>query len=281
MTTIIDGKTLSNKIIEQLRIETAHMGKKPGIAVIIVGDNHGSQLYVKKKHEIAQSLGFNSIKIELPADTTQEILESKIDELNNDSNINAILVQLPLPKHLNSQAVIEKIKPEKDVDGLHPLNLGKLASGYTPFALPCTPKGVMRLLEEYKIEVEGKNVVVIGRSNLVGRPISYLMLNKNATVTMCHSKTQYIRDMTKTADILVSAVGNPRFIKENYVKQGAVVIDVGIVRDENNKLCGDVDFENVKEKTSFITPVPKGVGPMTIAMLMTNTLELFKMQNKK
>ena len=281
MTTIIDGKTISEKIIEELKRETEKLSTKPGIAVVIVGENPGSQLYVKRKHETAQNLGYHSVKIELPADTSQAVLEAKIDELNNDNKINAILVQLPLPKHINSQSIIERIKPEKDVDGFHPNNVGKLASGFNPYAIACTPKGVMRLFKEYKIDVEGKNVVIIGRSNIVGKPLSYLLLNNNATVTVCHSKTQYVRDITKTADILISAVGNPRFIKENYVKQGAVVIDVGINRDENNKLCGDVDFENVKNKTSFITPVPKGVGPMTIAMLMTNTLELFKMQNKK
>lgn len=279
MAIIIKGKDLSTKIVEKIRHEVLKLDKKPTLVVIIVGNNPASQVYVSKKKHTAELAGFNSRVIELEESISQEDLEKQIEILNQDKNVNGILVQLPLPKHINTYDIIEKILPEKDVDGFHPENIGRLAIGLKPYAISCTPYGIIKLLEEYKIEIEGKHAVIIGRSNIVGKPLSYLLLNKNATVTVCHSKTENLAELSSQADILIAAVGIPKFVKANWIKEGAVVIDVGINRTEEGKLVGDVYFEEVEKKAGYITPVPGGVGPMTIAMLLSNTLELFKLQN--
>ena len=255
--------------------------KKPTIAVIIVGEDPASKIYVNIKHKKAKELGINSIVIEFDENISQEELESKINELNNDDSINAILVQMPLPKHLNTYRIIEKIRPIKDVDGFHPENAGKINIGIEAYAAPCTPLGVMTLLDEYKINPEGKHAVIIGRSNIVSKPLASMLLSKNATVTICHSKTQNLKEIASTADILVVATGRAKMITKDYVKQDAVVIDVGISRDKDGKIHGDVDFDDVAGKTSYITPVPGGVGAMTIAMLMQNTLRLYKLQREQ
>lgn len=273
MTTILDGKKLRDKIFEDLKEKIDKMKKKPTLAVILVGENPASQIYVRNKKKTAEKLGINSLSIEYPADISEKELVAKIEELNNDKNVTAILVQLPLPKHINKNKVIDAILPQKDVDGLTPYNLGKLFSGEKPYVYPCTPKGILLLLDEYNIELDGKNIVVIGRSNLVGKPVAQMLLNRNATVTMCHSHTKNLSEITKTADIVVSAVGK-NVIGEKMLKSNCVVIDVGIFRDENGKISGDVDFENVSKVTAYISPVPGGVGPMTIASLMLNTVEL-------
>ena len=273
MTTILDGKKLRDKIFEDLKEKIDKMKKKPTLAVILVGENPASQIYVRNKKKTAEKLGINSFSIEYPADISEKELVAKIEELNNDKNVTAILVQLPLPKHINKNKVIDAILPQKDVDGLTPYNLGKLFSGEKPYVYPCTPKGILLLLDEYNIELDGKNIVVIGRSNLVGKPVAQMLLNRNATVTMCHSHTKNLSEITKTADIVVSAVGK-NVIGEKMLKSNCVVIDVGIFRDENGKISGDVDFENVSKVTAYISPVPGGVGPMTIASLMLNTVEL-------
>ena len=271
MAVIIDGKAVSKKILEQVKKETEGFGKKPCLAVIIAGDDPASKIYVNNKRKTALGLGFESIVKELPENISESGLIEEIEKLNNDGKVNAILVQLPLPKHINSEKIIETIKPGKDVDCFHPSNVGKIAVNSEVFVYPCTPKGILSLLEEYGISVEGKNAVVIGRSNIVGRPLSMMLVNKNATVTLCHSKTADLKRKCLEADIIVAAIGKPKFVTADMVKEGAVVIDVGMDRDENGKLCGDVDFENVKDKCSYITPVPGGVGPMTITMLMYNT----------
>ena len=273
MTTILDGKKLRDKIFEDLKNKIDKMKKKPTLAVILVGENPASQIYVRNKKKTAEKLGINSLSIEYPADISEKELVAKIEELNNDKNVTAILVQLPLPKHINKNKVIDAILPQKDVDGLTPYNLGKLFSGEKPYVYPCTPKGILLLLDEYNIELDGKNIVVIGRSNLVGKPVAQMLLNRNATVTMCHSHTKNLSEIIKTADIVVSAVGK-NVIGEKMLKSNCVVIDVGIFRDENGKISGDVDFENVSKVTAYISPVPGGVGPMTIASLMLNTVEL-------
>ena len=253
-------------------------GITPGLAVVIVGDDPASRVYVNNKKKACEAVGFISEEYALPAETTQEELLSLVDTLNNKESINGILVQLPLPKHLDDKAVIEAISPLKDVDAFHAVNVGKIMLGEYDF-LPCTPAGVMEMLHSYEIPVEGRECVVIGRSNIVGKPMGMLLLHENGTVTICHSRTKNLAEVCKRADILVAAVGIPRFVKADMVKDGAVVIDVGMDRDENGKLCGDVDFENVKDKCSYITPVPGGVGPMTIATLMKNTLKACKLQN--
>ena len=273
MTTILDGKKLRDKIFEDLKNKIDKMKKKPTLAVILVGENPASQIYVRNKKKTAEKLGINSLSIEYPADISEKELVAKIEELNNDKNVTAILVQLPLPKHINKNKVIDAILPQKDVDGLTPYNLGKLFSGEKPYVYPCTPKGILLLLDEYNIELDGKNIVVIGRSNLVGKPVAQMLLNRNATVTMCHSHTKNLSEITKTADIVVSAVGK-NVIGEKMLKSNCVVVDVGIFRDENGKISGDVDFENVSKVAAYISPVPGGVGPMTIASLMLNTVEL-------
>lgn len=281
MAIIIDGKKVSAQVKEQVRIETEELvkkGIKPGLAVIIVGDDPASRVYVNNKKKACEKVGFLSKEFALPATTTQEELLSLVKELNEDKEINGILCQLPLPKGLDEKAVIEAISPLKDVDAFHASNVGKIMIGDYDF-LPCTPAGVMEMLHSYNISVEGKECVVIGRSNIVGKPMAMLLLHENGTVTITHSRTKNLKDVTKRADILVAAIGKPKFVTADMVKEGAVVIDVGMDRDENGKLCGDVDFENVKEKCSAITPVPGGVGPMTIAVLMKNTLKACKIQN--
>lgn len=279
MTIILDGKSLADKITQNLKNEVSKLDKKPKLAVILVGDNSASEIYVRNKEKRAVEIGFESLVLPLPKDISEENLLEHIYILNEDENINAILIQLPLPAHLNKQRIMEAIEPIKDVDGFTSYNFGRLALGYKPYSYPCTPKGIIRLLDEYNIEIEGKNALVIGRSIIVGKPVSLLLQSRNATVTTAHSKTKNLKELASKADIIVSAVGKPRFITADYVKENAIIVDVGINRTENG-LCGDVDFVNVKEKTSFITPVPKGVGPMTIAMLMENTLELYKIQQE-
>lgn len=281
MAIIIDGKKVSAQVKEQVRIETEEIvkkGIKTGLAVIIVGDDPASRVYVNNKKKACEKVGFLSKEFALPATTTQEELLSLVKELNEDKEINGILCQLPLPKGLDEKAVIEAISPLKDVDAFHASNVGKIMIGDYDF-LPCTPAGVMEMLHSYNIPVEGKECVVIGRSNIVGKPMAMLLLHENGTVTITHSRTKNLKEVTKRADILVAAIGKPKFVTADMVKEGAVVIDVGMDRDENGKLCGDVDFENVKEKCSAITPVPGGVGPMTIAVLMKNTLKACKIQN--
>ncbi|HCA05279.1 MAG TPA: bifunctional methylenetetrahydrofolate dehydrogenase/methenyltetrahydrofolate cyclohydrolase FolD [Ruminococcaceae bacterium] len=279
---IIDGKKVSAEVKEKVRLETLDLiekhGVTPGLAVVIVGDDPASRVYVNNKKKACDFVGFKSEEYALPASTTQEELLALVDTLNEKTDINGILVQLPLPKHLDDKAVIERISPQKDVDAFHAVNVGKIMLGEYDF-LPCTPAGVMEMLHYYDISVEGKECVVIGRSNIVGKPMGMLLLHKNGTVTICHSRTKNLKEVCLRADILVAAVGIPKFVKADMVKQGAVVIDVGMDRDENGKLCGDVDFENVKDKCSYITPVPGGVGPMTIATLMKNTIKACKLQN--
>lgn len=279
MTVIIDGKVCANEIIEQLKKVTASEIKKPKLAVIIVGNDPASEVYVRNKKNKAEYIGFESLVIALDSDISEENLLEHIYILNEDTNINAILVQLPLPKHINTFKIIEAIDPIKDVDGFTSLNFGKLVLGENPYALPCTPKGIIKLLDKYGIETEGKHAVVVGRSNIVGKPAAILLEQKNATVTLAHSRTKKLKEITSSADILISAVGSPNLITADYIKDNAVVIDVGINRTQNG-LCGDVKFNEVLQKASFITPVPGGVGPMTIAMLMQNTYELFKLQQK-
>lgn len=273
MTIILDGKKLRDKIFENLKQKLNNMSEKPTLAVILVGDDPASQIYVKNKKKTAENLGINSIVINYPSNISEKILLDKIQELNNDNKITAILVQLPLPKHIDKFKIIDAIAPEKDVDGLTPYNSGKLFSGEEPYVYPCTPKGILLLLDEYNIELEGKHVVVIGRSNLVGKPVAQMLLNRNATVTMCHSHTKNLSDITKTADIIVSAVGK-NIIGEKMLKSDCVVVDVGIFKDINGKICGDVDFASASKIAAYISPVPGGVGPMTIASLMLNTVEL-------
>lgn len=279
---IIDGKKVSSEVKEEVRQQTLKLkethGITPGLAVVIVGDDPASRVYVNNKKKACELVGFKSEEYALPAETTQQELLNLVETLNNKDDINGILVQLPLPKHLDDKAVIAAINPKKDVDAFHAVNVGKIMLGEYDF-LPCTPAGVMEMLHSYNIEVSGKNCVVIGRSNIVGKPMAMLLLHENGTVTICHSRTKNLAEVTKQADILVAAVGRPKFVTADMVKDGAVVIDVGMNRDENGKLCGDVDFENVKDKCSYITPVPGGVGPMTIATLMKNTLKAAKIQN--
>ena len=281
MTRIIDGKVISAAVKYRVKEGVAELNKKGvtvGLAVIIVGEDPASKVYVANKKKACEALGIISEEYALPENTTEEELLALIDELNNKKSINGILCQLPLPKHLNEKLIINSILPEKDVDAFHPHNVGRIMIGDYDF-VPCTPAGIMEMLAFEGIEAEGKTCVVIGRSNIVGKPMGMLLLHKNGTVTICHSRTQNLKEICKGADILVAAVGKPGFVTADMVKEGAVVIDVGIHRTENG-LCGDVDFESVKDKCSAITPVPGGVGPMTIAMLMQNTLTAAKKQNK-
>lgn len=280
MAKLIEGKVVAQKILENLSDEILFLNKKPSLAVIIVGDDPASKIYVNLKKKKAQELGITSQVIEMNASVTEQELLDKIDELNNDKEVNAILVQLPLPAHINTQKVIEKISPIKDVDCFHPYNMGKIAAGLKPYVYPCTPKGIIRLLEYYDIDIASKNAVVVGRSNIVGRPVGQMLLNSNATVTFCHSKTKDLAKITKTADILICAAGRLNLITRDMVKEGAVVIDVGMNRKKDGKLAGDVDFSGVEDIASFITPVPGGVGPMTICSLMQNTFDLYKIQNE-
>lgn len=281
MAKIMDGKAVSANVRQQVAAETAALKEKgvtPGLAVVIVGDDPASRVYVNNKKKACAEVGFHSEEYALPAQTTQEELLELVGTLNRKKDVNGILVQLPLPKHLDEKAVIEAIDPKKDVDAFHASNVGKIMIGDYHF-LPCTPAGVMELLKSENIEICSKNCVVIGRSNIVGKPMAMLLLHQNGTVTICHSRTKNLKEVCAQADILVAAVGIPKFVKADMVKDGAVVIDVGMDRDENGKLCGDVDFVQVEPKASYITPVPGGVGPMTIAMLMKNTLMAAKIQN--
>ena len=277
---IIDGKVISTSVKERVKQGVAELNNKGvtvGLAVIIVGEDPASKVYVANKKKACEALGIISEEYALPESTTEEELLELINILNNKKSINGILCQLPLPRHLDEKLIINSILPEKDVDAFHPHNVGRIMIGDYDF-VPCTPAGIMEMLEYEGIEVEGKHCVVIGRSNIVGKPMNMLLLHKNGTVTICHSKTKNLKEICKTADILVAAVGRAGFVTEDMVKEGAVVIDVGINRVDG-KLYGDVDYENVKDKTSAITPVPGGVGPMTIAMLMQNTLTAAKRQN--
>lgn len=280
---IIDGKQLAKKTREKLKYEVEDLKKEgiqPKLAVIMVGDNSASQIYVRNKSKACNDVGIEFEEYLLPGTTKQEELLDVIEKLNNNKEINGILLQSPIPDGLDINEAFRKISPEKDVDGFHPVNVGKLVLGQDTF-VSCTPYGVMKMFEEYNIDLEGKNAVVIGRSNIVGKPMSQCLLNKNATVTICHSRTRNLPEITKNADILVSAIGRPEFVTADIVKDGAVVIDVGINRTAEGKLKGDVDFENVSKKASYITPVPGGVGPMTIAMLMNNVVKASKNQAKK
>lgn len=277
---IIYGSELSQKIKEEIKKEVEQLtrqGKRqPLLSVILVGDDPASQSYVKGKEKACLSVGMKNLTLRLPASISQDQLIEVVKEQNEDPNVDGILVQLPLPEHLDEVAVIDAISPDKDVDGLHPVNAGKLLTGRDGF-IPCTPYGVMEMLHSIGLDdFSGKRAVVLGRSNLVGKPVSLLLQKKNATVTMVHSRTKDIPALCRKADILVAAIGKPKMITEDYIKEGAVVIDVGINRMEDGKLCGDVDFENVKDKTRAITPVPKGVGPMTVCMLLKNTLKAYK-----
>ncbi len=269
--TRLDGKALAAKIKVRVREEAAGLPRKPGLAVVLVGNDPASRVYVTSKRRDCEECGFYSEEYALLEETTQEELLELVETLNSREDIDGILVQLPLPGHLNEEAVIEAIDPRKDVDGFHPMNAGNLLIGRPGF-LSCTPAGVMDLLEEYGIDPAGKRAVVVGRSNIVGKPMALLLLRKNATVTLCHSKTPDLGDICRQADILVAAVGRRGLITADMVKEGAVVVDVAMNRDENGKLCGDVDFQAVAEKASYLTPVPGGVGPMTRAALMENTL---------
>lgn len=276
----MDGKMVSAKVRGSILEEVNGLkdkGVHPGLAVIIVGEDPASKVYVRNKERACEECGFYSEKYALPEETTQEELLGLIDELNHNPRIDGILCQLPVPKHINEQAIIDAISPEKDVDAFHPINVGKIMVGNFDF-LPCTPAGVMQLLEEYDIDPNGKNCVVIGRSNIVGKPMAMLLLHKNGTVTICHSRTKNLKEVCAQADILVAAVGKADFVTADMVKEGAVVIDVGMNR-KDGKLCGDVAFDEVNEKASYLTPVPGGVGPMTITMLMKNTLKAAKLHH--
>ena len=274
MAKILDGKMVSQRIKDQLKEETAKIKEQgiiPGLAVIIVGNNPASRSYVNSKKKACEQIGYYSREYALPEETTEEELKKLVEELNHDDQIHGILVQLPLPEHINEEMVINTILPEKDVDAFHPANVGKIMIGNFDF-LPCTPAGIMELIKESEIDLEGKHCVIIGRSNIVGKPMSMLLLHKNATVTICHSKTKNLKEVCKEADVLVVAVGRPEMVDASYIKEGAVVIDVGINRLDDGRLVGDVDFDSAKEVAGAITPVPGGVGPMTIATLMKNTL---------
>ena len=281
MAIILDGKLTSQKVRERIKAEVEALdegARRPGLAVVIVGDDPASHVYVRNKKKGCEEVGFLSREYALPESTTEEELIKLIDQLNDDGEIDGILVQLPLPRHLDEKRVIERIDSSKDVDAFSYHNVGRIMVGDYDF-LPCTPAGVMELLHEYNIEVAGKRAVVIGRSNIVGKPQALLLLQENATVTITHSRTVNLPEVTREADILVVAIGKAKFVTADMVKEGAVVVDVGMDRDENGKLCGDVDFESVKEKASYITPVPGGVGPMTITELLKNTLTSYKRRN--
>ena len=279
MAKIIDGKAISaairEEITEEVKTFESENGFKPGLSVIIVGENPASKVYVRNKRLACEQVGFNSEVIEMPEETTEDELLAVIDRLNGDKNVHGILVQLPLPKHINEEAVLLKINPAKDVDAFHPFNVGKIMTGNFDLA-PCTPAGVMELIRRSGIEIKGKECVIVGRSNIVGKPQAMLMLQADATVTICHSRTKELAAACRRADILVAAIGKPNFFTADMVKDGAVVIDVGINRGEDGKLCGDVNFAEVEPKASYITPVPGGVGPMTITMLLKNTLNAAK-----
>ena len=271
---LISGTEIGKVIREEIKERVTKLkenGCTPGLAVILVGENQASHTYVRNKEKSSIEVGMNSELIRLPDTVTEEELLAHIEQLNNDAAIHGILVQLPLPKHIDEDLIIMAIDPKKDVDGFHPINVGKMIIGQRAY-LSCTPYGIIKLLERTNTPIKGQHAVIVGRSNIVGKPMGQLLLQRDATVTYCHSQTKDLASFTKQADILIVAIGRTKFIKENHIKEGAVVIDVGMNRDENNKLCGDVDFDSVKEKASAITPVPGGVGPMTITMLLKNTL---------
>lgn len=275
MAYIIDGKKISQEIKDELKEKVTLLkaeGKKAALAVIQVGNDPASSVYVNNKKKACAYVGIESLSYELPEETTEQELLDLVERLNEDEAVHGILVQLPVPKHIDADKIIQTISPKKDVDGFHPQNVGNLVIGEKGF-VSCTPAGIIQLLKRSNIEIAGKNCVVIGRSNIVGKPMALLMLRENATVTIAHSKTQNLKELCKTADILIVAIGKPQFITSEYIKEGAVIIDVGIHRDENNKLCGDVKYDEVEPLASAITPVPGGVGPMTIAMLMNNCVE--------
>lgn len=275
---LLNGKELAQKLQQEMTQEVTVLkekGLQPGLAVILVGEDPASQVYVRNKERAANNIGMYSVVYRLPETTSEAALIAKIEELNQDDKIHGILVQLPLPKHINEDVVLDTIDPVKDVDGFHPMNLGNLFAG-KPTMIPCTPAGIMELIKLSGIDLAGKNAVIIGRSNIVGKPMAHLLLQANATVTICHSKTKDLPKVAKQADVLVVAIGRANFVTADFVKEGAVVIDVGINRDENNKLTGDVKFDEVAPLTSFITPVPGGVGPMTITMLMRQTIDAAK-----
>ncbi|WP_069636296.1 bifunctional methylenetetrahydrofolate dehydrogenase/methenyltetrahydrofolate cyclohydrolase FolD [Campylobacter pinnipediorum] len=281
---ILDGKISSANAKEQIKHETEvlkNIGVEPALAVILVGENKASQTYVASKEKACMQTGIKSIIHRLPESTTQSELLALINVLNLDDGVDGILVQLPLPKHIDTNTVLENIRCDKDVDGFHAINVGKLASGFKDGFVPCTPLGIMNMLNEHNIDPAGKNAVIIGRSNIVGKPMASLLLNANATITITHSKTKNLKEICKNADIIVAAIGKPNFVTKDMVKDGAIVIDVGINRLDDGSLCGDVDFKNVAEKTSYITPVPGGVGPMTIAMLLKNTIKSTQNRAKK
>lgn len=269
---IIDGKLIAQKIKDEIKKEIADKKLTPGLAVVLVGDNPASQVYARNKKKACEYVGIESYTFELPASTNENELLDLVNDLNLNERINGILVQLPLPDHINELKIIEAIIPEKDVDGFHPINVGNLLLGRAGL-VSCTPAGILELLKQSKIDIAGKHCVVVGRSNIVGKPAAQLMLNENATVTICHSQTKDLPDFTQQADILIAAVGKAKLITKDMIKIGAVVIDVGMNRNEAGKLCGDTDFDNIKDLCSYITPVPGGVGPMTIAMLMKNCLK--------
>lgn len=282
MAIIIDGKLVAQEVkakVSKKVKELQENGIAPGLAVIIIGNNPASRIYVNNKKKACAEVSIYSKEYALPDTTSQKELIELISKLNNDDSINGILVQLPLPNHINEKAVIEAIDPLKDVDAFHEINVGKIMIGEYDL-LPCTPAGIIELLNSQNIEIEGKHCVVVGRSNIVGKPMAMLLLHRNGTVTICHSKTKNLKKICKNADILIAAVGKAKFITSDMVKKGAVVIDVGMNKDENSKLCGDVDFDNVEKIASYITPVPGGVGPMTIAMLMKNTVTAASLQNR-
>ncbi|MEJ8776494.1 bifunctional methylenetetrahydrofolate dehydrogenase/methenyltetrahydrofolate cyclohydrolase FolD [Pseudogracilibacillus sp. ICA-222130] len=275
---VINGLELASNLREEMKQEVAALNNKkifPKLTVILIGDDPASQSYVKGKHKACNEAGIISEIIRKDASISEAELLTEIDRLNNDKTVHGILVQLPIPKHIDEQKIIEAIDPKKDVDGFHPINVGKMMTGQETF-LPCTPHGIIQMIQSKQIETEGKHAVVIGRSNIVGKPVGQLLLNENATVTYCHSRTKNMKDITKQADILIVAVGKEHVIDASYVKEGAVVIDVGVNRTKEGTLTGDVDFEDVKQVASYITPVPKGVGPMTITMLLRNTIEAAK-----
>ena len=282
MAQIIDGKAVSASVKAEVAAQAAQLkeekGLEVGLAVVIVGNDQASRVYVNNKKKACEAVGFKSFEYALPEETTQEELLALVEKLNKDKSVNGILVQLPVPKHIDEKAIINAISPDKDVDAFHPVNVGKIMIGEYSF-LPCTPAGVMRLIESTGVDITGKQCVVIGRSNIVGKPQAMLLLQKNGTVTICHSKTKNLKEICLGADILVVAIGRAKFVTGDMIKEGAVVIDVGMDRDENGKLCGDVDFESAEKVADYITPVPGGVGPMTIAMLMKNTLTAAMQQN--
>ncbi|MEQ6387961.1 bifunctional methylenetetrahydrofolate dehydrogenase/methenyltetrahydrofolate cyclohydrolase FolD [Bacillaceae bacterium S4-13-58] len=281
--TVIWGNELASKFREEMKLELEGLKKEgiePGLTVVIVGEDPASKSYVKAKSKACEQIGIRSKVIELPADTTEQELVTIVQSLNKDETVHGILVQLPLPKQIREEVIIETISPEKDVDGFHPTTIGKMLTGQDTF-FPCTPFGIVKMVQSQNIPIEGKHVVVVGRSNIVGKPVGQLFLNENATVTYCHSRTKNLKEITRQADILIVAVGRIHMITAEYVKEGAVVIDVGVNRKDDGKLTGDVDFASVEPVASYITPVPKGVGPMTITMLLHNTIKAARLLEQK